>query len=1470
MNRTWEGFSLIHGLGALIIPPVFTLALFFLVLLPGSASAQLPQDFQDELVISDMNQPVSIEFLPDGRALILQKGGEILISNPQAGSVTTSSYMTITNINSNQERGLLDITLDPNFESNGYFYVYYSPLSPKRMRISRFVHQENSGGLTSTGDLSSEYEVWREKWDETYGDGYVNCCHFGAGLDFGPDDKLYVTPGDKFIGSTAQDKTVSAGSIIRINSNGTIPNDNPFYGGATTVDDDIWAYGLRNPFRARWDIPTERLFVGEVGGNDQNTAWEDLHLGREGANYGWPYCEGYFDAADFETNFPNCDTNQYDEPIFAYRHSEATPNGGSITGGFVMRNSSFPFEYEEAYFYGDYARNFIRYLTFSASDPTQVTGDYAFQPSAGTVVSLTQGPEGALYYLQIASGSLRRIKYTGDAAPIITDATANPTSGLAPLSVNFSGSATDSDSGTLTYTWRFGDGTSATGQNVSHTYLSDGAYTAFLEVFDGTLTTASDPIEIQVGEAPTATITDPIDGMLFRAGDIISFGGTASGGTGSFTDNDYSWTVRFGHNDHYHPVLDDYTGMSGSFEIPTEGHGYADDTRYEILLTVTDDNGLTGTDAVAVFPDKVNLSFDTSPSGIPITIDDIAQTPPFTNEALIDFQQTVSAPASHCINGTEYTFSNWSHAATREHTLTVPSGDASYLATYTVGGDCSTGVPVASGLVMQLETDQGVAATEGVVTGWADQSSSGNDLTAGGNPQFVASATPAGQPAISFDGGADGSGDKLERLASSAAISGLPAGSADRTMFFVGRYNGASAWGGAAYGAGASNEAFGLAVNGSKGKLTVQGWGGGNDLVSTVNGVGAGWTVQSAVLSSDALTHYQDGTLIDSWTHSYNTTVEKVVLGEEIAGLGFIGMDAAAVLVYDRALSETERQEVEQYLQDKYLQTTTTADPATIAIGSPTEGETLSESEVTVAWTASGDLSGADHVHVTLDDGSYISVTEFTDGLSGSYTLTEVAAGSHTVKVELVNANHSPLTNPEAIDAVNFETTTANGNEAPVASADAASVVNADTVTVDVLANDSDSDGTLDPATVVVQGEPTRGAASVDASTGAITYIHDGSSATSDSLTYTVADNEGAVSNAATVLITITSGDGSTGVPVASGLVMQLETDQGVAATEGVVTGWADQSSSGNDLTAGGNPQFVASATPAGQPAISFDGGADGSGDKLERLASSAAISGLPAGSADRTMFFVGRYNGASAWGGAAYGAGASNEAFGLAVNGSKGKLTVQGWGGGNDLVSTVNGVGAGWTVQSAVLSSDALTHYQDGTLIDSWTHSYNTTVEKVVLGEEIAGLGFIGMDAAAVLVYDRALSETERQEVEQYLQDKYLQGGAMTLASKATLLAPEPEPLPESFALLGNYPNPFRTQTTVAFDLPQSGEVIFEVYDVMGRRIVKQVREMEAGSALQFRFEAGTLASGFYLYRLTARLPSGTQMKTGRMVLVQ
>jgi hypothetical protein len=322
----------------------------------------------------------------------------------------------------------------------------------------------------------------------------------------------------------------------------------------------------------------------------------------------------------------------------------------------------------------------------------------------------------------------------------------------------------------------------------------------------------------------------------------------------------------------------------------------------------------------------------------------------------------------------------------------------------------------------------------------------------------------------------------------------------------------------------------------------------------------------------------------------------------------------------------------------------------------------------------------------------------------------------------------------------------------PTAVDDRAYVDQSGAVAIDVLANDI---GVLNPATVTQVDPPSFGSLAI-ATDGVITYTHGGVGLEEDSFSYTVDDSDGDTSNVAVVSVRVLDGNCAL---VIDGLALHLRSDNGVGLSGSDVVTWADQSGLDNDLSvAGGAPQWVANAF--GQlPAVRFDG--------LDDALGLASPSGLSVGAADRSVFLVAEYR-STGWGGFAYGTAAANQAFGVGVA-PDGFLTVRGFLNPLEFVSSAPGTGAGLLVQSATVSAGALRHYRDGILIDSRTHAFNTAASLLRLGSSLDEADHVDMDVAELLVYNRALSETERQTVEDYLQIKYVAGACDNLAPHAT-----------------------------------------------------------------------------------------------------
>lgn len=271
--------------------------------------------------------------------------------------------------------------------------------------------------------------------------------------------------------------------------------------------------------------------------------------------------------------------------------------------------------------------------------------------------------------------------------PVITSAAASPTGGPAPLTVNFTGAATDADGDSLAYTWTFGDGTTAPGAAVAHVYSTTGRYTATLAVSDGPHQVVSQPIVIQVGAPPEAVITSA-GPSPFQAGQTIAYSGSATDADEALGPGAFSWTILLHHDSHTHLLQGPVTGSSsGAYQVPTTaaalgGHDFSGVARIEIRLTVTDSGGLQDTTSAFVDAQKVNLNVSTTPAGLSVGVDGALRTAPFALDTLVGFQHTLAAAATQALGGFTYDFQSWSDGGAATHTVTAPASAASYAATY--------------------------------------------------------------------------------------------------------------------------------------------------------------------------------------------------------------------------------------------------------------------------------------------------------------------------------------------------------------------------------------------------------------------------------------------------------------------------------------------------------------------------------------------------------------------------------------------------------------------------------------------------------------------------------------------------------------------------------------------------------------------------------------------------------------------
>ena len=342
-----------------------------------SQAATLPAGFTETQIASGLSSPTAFAFAPDGRLFVCQQGGQLrVIKN---GSLLAAPFVTVS-VDSSGERGLLGVAFHPNFASNHFVYVYYTVSSdPHFNRISRF---------TANGDVA-------QAGSETLILQLENLSsatnHNGGAIHFGPDGKLYVAVGENANGSNAQTLGNKLGKILRLNADGTIPSDNPFFGAASGTNRSIYAMGLRNPFTFAFQPGTGRMFINDVG----QSTWEEINDGIAGANYGWPTTEGVANNPSFR------------DPLLAYGHGNGSTTGCAIAGGafYNPATNRYPAGYAGTYFFAEYCSGWIRRFTPSSGQAT------AFAASISNPVDLAVGPDGLLYYLARGNGAVVRVNF---------------------------------------------------------------------------------------------------------------------------------------------------------------------------------------------------------------------------------------------------------------------------------------------------------------------------------------------------------------------------------------------------------------------------------------------------------------------------------------------------------------------------------------------------------------------------------------------------------------------------------------------------------------------------------------------------------------------------------------------------------------------------------------------------------------------------------------------------------------------------------------------------------------------------------------------------------------------------------------------------------------------------------------------------------------------------------------------------
>ncbi len=324
---------------------------------------KVPTGFEVRTIAVGLSAATAIEVTRDGRVLICEQTGALRVIKD--GRLLDAPFVTLP-VDSHWERGLIGVTVDPDFPSVPHVYVCYVAKEPyPHHRVSRF---------TAAGDVAvvgSEQILLAGDDQRTLG-GKIPGGHQGGALHFDRDGKLYIAIGEQTAETPAQRLDTFQGKILRINRDGSIPDDNPFIDQTNGKYRAIWALGLRNPFTFAVRPATGELFINDVGGK-----YEEIDRGVAGANYGWPAIE------HGSTTDP-----RFRGPEYFY------PQASIAGGDFCPQSSPWPIDWQGRYFFADFVHGWIK--TLDRDKPREAT---EFASGLSRPVDLRFGPRGTLYVL---------------------------------------------------------------------------------------------------------------------------------------------------------------------------------------------------------------------------------------------------------------------------------------------------------------------------------------------------------------------------------------------------------------------------------------------------------------------------------------------------------------------------------------------------------------------------------------------------------------------------------------------------------------------------------------------------------------------------------------------------------------------------------------------------------------------------------------------------------------------------------------------------------------------------------------------------------------------------------------------------------------------------------------------------------------------------------------------------------------
>ena len=681
---------------------------------PASALS-LPSGFSFVTIPSGVSNLTNFVFLPDGTDTMLAIGkcGQVRRVTQTGTSVAVSFTPAGTTVNCEGDRGLVGIDLARDFATSGNLYLTYNYKDAAGKYWGR-LSQVTVNSITAPTAFGSERVIIDQfpSFSSTTG-ATCDSSHTVGTVLTAPDGTLFVGNGESSsycnVDNSAlasQDITSPRGKILHINpADGSGVSSNPFFQAATpnSWQSRVFALGFRNPFRFSLKPGTSStLYIGEVGWN----TYEEFDIAKGGENFGWPCWEG---PASFRNGYDALSQCQalyanppakLTAPTYYWIHTNT--GGNAAIGGVVYAGSTYPADYQGAFFFADYVLGRMWSVRTDANDAVvRAPEANGFGDAVGSPVGFRSGPNGDVFFADIGSGNIQRLRYAaGNRAPSAV-ATADKLAGTAPLTVALDGSGSfDLDDEPLTYAWNFGDGGTSTAVKPSHTFTGSSVYTVTLTVTDQLGATGTTTLSVNTrNNPPVLTVTiDPTTPAPYKVADPIRLTPSATDAEDGTIPRSAITFQQIQHhcptpgNCHLHPGALSTAPPSGAYGITMPDHG--DDSFLEVVVTATDSAGASATKSITLPTEEHNLSVSSSPAGASIVVN---ATNSIANPVLKEVagsQNRLIAPAT----SGNLVFMQWADGTTTpDRTIFMPQADLALQAQYDTRPSAVAGATPTSG-----------------------------------------------------------------------------------------------------------------------------------------------------------------------------------------------------------------------------------------------------------------------------------------------------------------------------------------------------------------------------------------------------------------------------------------------------------------------------------------------------------------------------------------------------------------------------------------------------------------------------------------------------------------------------------------------------------------------------------------------------------------------------------------------------